>query len=274
MKRKLVILIITLAMLVGTVIIAPSFAYGLGNSLSIERVLTNQQIKPILSGIYFRMHLLETLDEIEEIKQTAISTMQNKDINLYIIYSALLFSTTSLFCWCFQPLLKISSAPVFMFSFVYVINHALRAGFSYNVNGLKKFFGFNRLLVITTFLCLYSFACMILSFYFKLPNISMLSLIFVCIGIGFQLSFAIANINHIHSFAKEEVRATISSVNNMLQQTISGLSLIAFKFVIAPHSNIEGLTFTQAFSLFGFIYMCLFGFLLYKIYERNKLSPI
>lgn len=219
-------------------------------------------------------HGLSIKEKIAEIKQTAISTMQNKNINLYIIYSALLFSTTSLFCWCFQPLLKISSAPVFMFSFVYVINHALRAGFSYNVNGLKKFFGFNRLLVITTFLCLYSFACMILSFYFKLPNISMLSLIFVCIGIGFQLSFAIANINHIHSFAKEEVRATISSVNNMLQQTISGLSLIAFKFVIAPHSNIEGLTFTQAFSLFALIYMCLFGFLLYKIYERNKLSPI
>jgi len=213
-------------------------------------------------------------EKFTEIKETAIATLQNKNINLYIIYSALLFSTTSLFCWCFQPLLKISSAPVFMFSFVYVINHALRAGFSFYVNNLKKFFGFNRLLVVTTFLCLYSFACMILSFYFKIPNVAMLSLIFVCIGIGFQLSFAIANINHIHSFAKEEVRATISSVNNMLQQTISGLSLIAFKFVIEPSQNIEGLSFAKAFSLFGFIYMILFGFLLYKIYERNKLSNI
>ena len=152
--------------------------------------------------------------------------IKNKNINLYILYSALLFSTTSLFCWCFQPLLKMSSAPVFMFSFVYVINHGLRAGFSFYVNKLKKFFGFNRLLVVTTFLCLYSFACMILSFYFKMPNISTLSLIFVCIGIGFQLAFAIANISHIHNHALEETRATISSVNNMLQQTISGLSLI------------------------------------------------
>ena len=115
---------------------------------------------------------------------------------------------------------------------------------------------------------------MILSFYFKLPNISMLSLIFVCIGIGFQLAFAIANINHIHTYALEETRATISSVNNMLQQTISGLSLIAFKFIIAPTSSIQGLSFTQAFSLVGFIYMCVFGFLLYKIYERNRLSKI
>ena len=251
--------------------------YGTYILLSLEFVLTLISII-ILTTLpnppSANPHGLSIKEKIAEIKQTAITTMQNKNINLYIIYSALLFSTTSLFCWCFQPLLKISSAPVFMFSFVYVINHALRAVFSFYVNNLKRFFGFNRLLVITTFLCLYSFACMILSFYFKLPNIAMLSLIFVCIGIGFQLSFAIANINHIHTFAKEEVRATISSVNNMLQQTISGLSLIAFKFVIAPTSNIEGLSFTQAFSLFGFIYMCFFGFLLYKIYERNKLSPI
>ena len=221
-----------------------------------------------------RPHAVSLKEKFTEIKQTAIFTLKNKNINLYIIYSALLFSTTSLFCWCFQPLLKISSAPVFMFSFVYVINHALRAGFSYFVNNLKKFFGFNRLLVVTTFLCLYSFACMILSFYFKLPNVAMLSLIFVCIGIGFQLAFAIANINHIHSYAIEETRATISSVNNMLQQTISGLSLISFKFVIAPHANAEGLSFSSAFSVYGLCYMIVFSFLLYKIYERNKLSKV
>ncbi len=219
-----------------------------------------------------RPHAVSLKEKFLEIKQTAIFTLKNKNINLYIIYSALLFSTTSLFCWCFQPLLKISSAPVFMFSFVYVINHALRAGFSYYVNTLKKFFGFNRLLVVTTFLCLYSFACMILSFYFKLPNVAMLSLIFVCIGIGFQLAFAIANINHIHSYAIEETRATISSVNNMLQQTISGLSLITFKFVIAPSSTSQGLSFSSAFTIYGLFYMIIFSFLLYKIYERNKLA--
>ena len=212
--------------------------------------------------------------KFNEIKITATATLKNKNINLYIIYSALLFSTTSLFCWCFQPLLKISHAPVFMFSFIYVINHALRAAFSYHVNRLKRFFGFNRLLIITTFLCIYSFACMILSFYFKLPNIAMISLIFVCIGIGFQLAFAIANINHIHTHAIEETRATISSVNNMLQQTISGLSLIAFKFVIAPNSDTSGLSFSLAFTLFGFFYMALFGYLLYKIYQRNKFASI
>lgn len=208
-----------------------------------------------------------------EIKETAIATLANKNINLYIIFSALLFSTTSLFCWCFQPLLKMSSAPVFMFSFVYVINHALRAGFSYYVNQLKKLFGFNRLLVITTFLCLYSFACMILGFYFKIPNLAVISLIFVCIGIGFQLAFAIANINHIHNFAIEETRATISSVNNMLQQTISGVSLILFKFVVAPTGGNTGLSFSAAFAVFGLFYMVAFAFLLYKIYH-SKLSAI
>ncbi len=207
-----------------------------------------------------------------EIRDTSIATIKNKNINLYILYSALLFSTTSLFCWCFQPLLKMSSAPVFMFSFVYVINHGLRAGFSFYVNKLKKFFGFNRLLVVTTFLCLYSFACMILSFYFKLPNISSLSLIFVCIGIGFQLAFAIANIGHIHNHALEETRATISSVNNMLQQTISGLSLILFKFIVAPNNTSTGLSFSSAFTLFAIFYMSIFAILLYKINKR-KISP-
>lgn len=208
-----------------------------------------------------------------EIKDTALATMKNRNINIYILYSALLFSTTSLFCWCFQPLLKMSSAPVFMFSFVYVINHALRAGFSYYVNRLKNFFGFNRLLVVTTFLCAYSFACMILSFYFKLPDIACLSLIFVCIGIGFQLAFAIANINHIHTFALEETRATISSVNNMLQQTISGISLICFKFVVAPANGTSGLSFSAAFTIFGLFYLAAFAFLLFKIYQRKNTSP-
>lgn len=89
MRRKLVILIITLAMLVGTFIIAPSFAYGLSNSLSIERVLTNQQIKPILTGVYFKLHLLETLDEIEEIKQEA----EVNDISSEKLYTAADFMT-------------------------------------------------------------------------------------------------------------------------------------------------------------------------------------
>ncbi|MCM1323596.1 MAG: MFS transporter [Acetobacter sp.] len=205
-----------------------------------------------------------------EIKETLVATLTNRNINLYIIFSALLFSTTSLFCWSFQPLLKISAAPIVMFSYVSVINHALRAGFSYYVNQLKKFFGFNRLLVVTTFLCVYSFACMILGFYFKMPNLAIICLIFVCIGIGFQLAFAIANINHIHTFAIEETRATISSVNNMLQQTISGISLILFKFVVTPSEGIEGLSFSGAFVTFGVFYITAFTILLYKIYH-NKL---
>lgn len=207
--------------------------------------------------------------KLTEIKDTAIATMSNANINLYILLSALLFSTTSLFCWCFQPLLKLSNAPVFMFSFVYVINHALRAGFSLNVNRLKKLFGFNRLLIVTTFLCVYSFACMIFGFYFKMPNIAIACLIFVCIGIGFQLAFAIANISRIHTFAIEETRATISSVNNMLQQTISGVSLICFKFVIAPAENLQDLSFSAAFTLFALFYIGLFCILLYKIYQRK-----
>jgi len=217
-------------------------------------------------------HAITLKEKFKEIKDTAIATMHNQNINLYIIYSALLFSTTSLFCWCFQPLLKLSTAPVFMFSFVYVINHALRAGFSYQVNTLKNFFGFNRLLVVTTFLCLYSFACMILSFYFRLPYVACISLVFVCIGIGFQLAFYIANNNNIHRFALEETRATISSVNNMLQQTISGISLICFKFVISPSEGVTGLSFSAAFCIFGAFYMSLFALLFYKIHQRG-LSP-
>jgi MFS family permease len=243
--------------------------------LSLELILTSISIilittlpnppsaKPYAQTLY---------QKFTEIADTTIATIKNKNINLYIIYSAFLFSTTSLFCWCFQPLLKLSSAPIIMFSLVYVINHALRAGFSFHVNKLKKFFGFNRLLVVTTFLCFYSFACMILSFYFKLPYVATISLIFVCIGIGFQLAFAIANINHIHSYALEETRATISSVNNMLQQTISGISLICFKFIVSANGADSGINFSIAFSFFAIIYLCIFITLFYKINQR-KLSP-
>lgn len=106
---------------------------------------------------------------------------------------------------------------------------------------------------------------MILSFHFRQPNVAFICLIFVCIGIGFQLAFAIANINHIHNYAMEETRATISSVNNMLQQTLSGISLICFKFVIEPGSGTAGLSFASAFSVFGAFYLSLFVLLLYII---------
>ena len=241
--------------------------------LTLELVLTLTSILLLTSlpnPPSAKPHGVTIMQKFAEIKATAVATLTNKNINLYIIFSALLFSTTSLVCWCFQPLLKMSAAPVFMFSFVSVINHALRAGFSYHVNRLKKFFGFDRLLVVTTFLCLYSFACMILGFYFKMPNLAVMCLVFVCIGIGFQLAFAIANINHIHTFAIEETRATISSVNNMLQQTISGLSLILFKFVVAPANGGEGLSFSAAFAAFGAFYIAAFAFLLYKIYRRKN----
>ncbi len=247
--------------------------YGTVVLLSLEFILTLISIillTTLPNPPSARPYGITLKQKFTEIKDTTIATMQNKNINIYILYSALLFSTTSLFCWCFQPLLKISSAPILMFSVVAVINHALRAGFSFYVNKIKNFFGFNRLLVVTTFLCFYSFACMILSFYFKLPYVACLTLIFVCIGIGFQLSFAIANINHIHQFAKEETRATISSVNNMLQQTISGISLICFKFVIAPSKDISGLSFSSAFFLFATLYMLIFTYLLYKIHTHKQ----
>lgn len=247
-------------------------SYGTIILLSFELILTLISIVLLTSlpnPPSAKPHAKTIKQKFCEIKETAIATLTNKNINLYILLSALLFSTTSLFCWCFQPLLKISSAPVYMFSYVYVINHAIRAGFSLNVNRLKKIFGFNRLMLVTTFLCVYSFACMIFGFYFKMPNIAISCLIFVCIGIGFQLAFAIANISRIHTFALEETRATISSVNNMLQQTISGISLICFKFIIAPNNSTAGLSFSSAFSAFAILYIILFCFLIYKIYKRK-----
>jgi MFS family permease len=240
--------------------------------LSLELILTLWSIILLFSlpdPPSAKTHALTLKQKIVEIKATAVFTLHNPNINLYILYSALLFSTTSLFCWCFQPLLRLSDAPVLLFSLVYVINHALRAGFSFYVNRLKRFFGFNRLLAVTTFLCLYSFGCMILGFHFHDAAISSICLFFVCIGIGFQLAFALANTSHIHTYAKEETRATISSVSNMLQQTISGISLICFKFVVSPDSDLSGLGFSGAFIVFGIIYMSLFVFLFYKISHRK-----
>lgn len=247
--------------------------YGITVLLSLEFFLTLISIillTTLPNPASAKPHGITLKQKMKEIVDTSIATIKNRNINLYIIYSALLFSTTSLFCWCFQPLLKASDAPIFMFSYVAVINHALRAGFSYYVNKLKNFFGFNRLLAITTFLCFYSFACMILSFYLKSPYISFLSLFFACIGIGFQLAFAIANINHIHTFALEETRATISSVNNMLQQTISGISLICFKFIVSADNSTNGQGFSSAFSIFCIFYMTIFITLFYKISHRPK----
>lgn len=53
MKRKLATLTILLAILVGTSIVSPSFAYG----ISIERNLTNRQIFPNTRYFYFQTYL-------------------------------------------------------------------------------------------------------------------------------------------------------------------------------------------------------------------------
>ena len=155
--------------------------------------------------------------------------IKNKNICYYLYYSALLIGITSILVWNFQPLLKLSSAPIILFavaSFINQIFRALGAGFAKKI--VDKFS--KSLINITYGFIIISFSCLIIANSLKQYIFSISVIFVISLAICFFIIFNIFTVSKIHEYATDNVRATTSSINTFLGDFSAFIFLLAFKF--------------------------------------------
>jgi len=146
-----------------------------------------------------------------------------------ILYSGFLAAFSHFFFWSFQPLLKSVSAPVYLFGIIIFVNNAIRALSSclsekisdkikLSTHGLMSF-------VFNT----WAFVVFAIYFY-ALQRLDLKAciayILFLCVCIGFQLSFTIRQTSYIQQKSDDNIRGYVASVNMMIMRIFIGLILI------------------------------------------------
>lgn len=194
--------------------------------------------------------------------------LRNPDIKYHMFYSGLLAGTTMVFVWSFQPLMTTALIPVSLFGVVYFANHFFRAVASYFLHKTMRFFSLPAFGVVTFIMFVLSFLLAVEMAHVGQPNvwISFGILFFICLTIGFQLTFTLASITRIHTLISSDIRSTAASVNYMIGRMCAGFFLILFKVLLDGVSMQT--TFMVAFGVF------LFGlYPLWRIVRLPKITP-
>lgn len=158
------------------------------------------------------------------------SVFINNKINYYVFYSALLSGLTSVFVWNFQPLLKLSSAPVILYGIISFINQIFRAigGLSAKVFAQKHT---NKLITTEYISVLVSFILLIAGYHIKNYILIFISLIIICGAILLFVIFNVFNISNLHKYTFDQNRATSASVSIFAEDFASFFLLLNFKFL-------------------------------------------
>lgn len=194
--------------------------------------------------------------------------LRNPDIKYHMFYSGLLAGTTMVFVWSFQPLMTTALIPVSLFGVVYFANHFFRAVASYFLHKTMRFFSLPAFGVVTFIMFVLSFLLAVEMAHVSQPNvwISFGILFFICLTIGFQLTFTLASTTRIHTLISSDIRSTAVSVNYMIGRMCAGFFLILFKVLLDGVSMQT--TFVVAFGVF------LFGlYPLWRIVRLPKITP-
>lgn len=202
---------------------------------------------------------------LQQIKQTFVSTLTNKNIRPYLFLTAIFASSTYVFIWNFQPIMKATNVPVIFFGYVYFCNFLFRALTSYTSAWLKQKINYKILVRLLVVYIVSAFGALALSASLNLPFATLTTIFFICIGIGFQLLFHILTISEIQKHSLSQGRATASSVNNLFSQGLSGLILMSFKFLF------NKMSFSEIYLLYLGIFIALLC--AYFVYFRAKKIP-
>lgn len=193
--------------------------------------------------------------------KAVVSTLADNRINHYIILTAIFASSTYVFIWSFQPMMKLTGVMVGFFGVVYFFNFLFRALASYFANVIVANLGYRKLAVLVSGHLFFSLAGMVLSFILKMPYVTLFFIFLICVGIGFQLVFHVMTMSRIQEIAASEMRATKSSTNNMVSQGVSGIILTSFKFISNEHD------FFWAYMLILGVYIILLT--LFYVWRKN-----
>ena len=192
------------------------------------------------------------------------NALKNEKIKYFMFYSGMLAGTTMVFVWSFQPLMKTAGIPVVLFGVIYAINHGCRALAGILLPKTIEFLPLKTLGKVTFVLFAVSFLFCAAVVRFQSPVLGFILLTFICIVIGFQLSFTMANISRLHSYVGSEERSTVASVNNMISRSIAGILLILFKFLL------DDISLQNSF----FVYLSIFLISLYPLMKILKSKDV
>ncbi len=177
------------------------------------------------------------------------NTLSNPKLWPYIFYSGTIAATTMVFVWSFQPLMIKAGIPVVWFGYIYCVNHACRALAGLCLPKTLSLFTLNGIGKLTFALYALSFVSAIIMTQLSNPYIGMALLCFICVAIGFQLTFTLGSVSRLHTLVSSEVRSTSSSVNNLVSRFMAGAMLIMFKFVL------DGISLEKSFLIYLMMFM-------------------
>jgi len=141
----------------------------------------------------------------------------------------MLTGLTGIFVWNFQPLLKLSSAPIFMYGVIHFINQILRAAGGLNAEKIVNKFETFQLILIEYIAVIISFTFLLLGYLIKNNLFIFIGLIMICIAILLFVVFGIFNVSKIHINVPDYNRATCASVNTFVEDFASFFLLLSFK---------------------------------------------
>lgn len=191
----------------------------------------------------------KSMSYLNLISKSIKSVIKDSRINYYVYYAAMLSGLTSIFIWNFQPLLKLSAAPVILFGVINFINQILRGlgGF------MAKYFTSRiygvKLVAIEYIAVAMSFILLLLGYHLKNYVLITIFLILICVAIYLFVIFGIYNVSKIHKVTYDYRRSTTSSVNTFFEDFASFFMLLMFKFLYDAHG------FSGALITFGCISM-------------------
>ncbi len=194
-------------------------------------------------------------EKYKDLFVTAVKAWKDKRIKYQMLFSGAGKAMTSVFSWGFQPVMSMVALPVFLFSYVYFINHLCRAAAGLLAFRVISRIGMQRLGVLVYGLYLIAFGFFLMIIKFPSPELCLALLTLVCVIIGIELMYSIGNVSRIHALVSSDIRSTVSSVNQMAAQFLSAIVLISLKFVL------DFMSLESAFAIYGAVFALSFYFL-------------
>ncbi len=168
---------------------------------------------------------------LTNIKNSIYSIITNSKINYFVFYSTILTGLTGIFVWNFQPLLKISSAPVIIFGVISFINQSLRGLGGLCARRVTNIISPIGLLKLEYAVVILSFIAILISYRIKQYVPVSVCIILICFSIMFFVMFNVITISKIHEYIDDTNRATISSTNTFFGDFSAFILLLVFKFL-------------------------------------------
>lgn len=181
---------------------------------------------------------------LKVIWESICSIIKNTKINYYTYYSAILTGLTSVFVWNFQPLLKLSAAPVFFYGIINFVNQFLRGMGGLFAKQVVEYTQKYKLIKIEYLSVIVSFLLLLWAHHLKNYILVTTCLLVICFAIFMFVVFNIFTVSKIHENTQNENRATTSSTNTFFGDFSSFLLLLVFKFLY------DGFGFINAMLIF------------------------